>query len=74
MSINPSKREEHDGTAKKTKSIRLLNFIEEKGNKLPDPVTIFIIFTLLVIGISHVLYVMGTSVSFEGVNNDIGSD
>ena len=32
------------------KSIRLLNFIEEKGNKLPDPVTIFIVFTLLVIG------------------------
>lgn len=54
------------------KSIRLLNFIEEKGNKLPDPVTIFIVFTLLVIGISHVLYVMGTSVSFEGVNNDTG--
>ncbi len=26
------------------KSIRLLNFIEEKGNKLPDPVTIFISF------------------------------
>ena len=54
------------------KSIRLLNFIEEKGNKLPDPVTIFIIFTLLVIGLSHVLYVMGTSVSFEGVNNETG--
>ena len=54
------------------KSIRLLNFIEEKGNKLPDPVTIFIVFTLLVIGLSHVLYVMGTSVSFEGVNNETG--
>lgn len=54
------------------KSIRLLNFIEDKGNKLPDPITIFIVFTLLVIGISHVLYVMGTSVSFEGVNNDTG--
>ena len=57
---------------KKSKSIRLLNFIEEKGNKLPHPVTIFMIFTLLVIGLSHVLYVMGTSVSFEGVNKDSG--
>ncbi|QUW22938.1 AbgT family transporter [Sporosarcina sp. Marseille-Q4063] len=57
---------------KKTKSIRLLNFIEEKGNKLPDPVTIFIIFTLLVIGISHVLYILGIGVSFEGVNNESG--
>ncbi|WP_210470382.1 AbgT family transporter [Sporosarcina sp. 6E9] len=57
---------------KKTKSIRLLNFIEEKGNKLPDPVTIFIIFTLLVIGISHLLYILGIEVSFEGVNNESG--
>ena len=54
------------------KSIRLLNFIEEKGNKLPDPVTIFVIFTLLVIGLSHVLYITGIGVSFEGVNNETG--
>lgn len=57
---------------KKTKSIRLLNFIEEKGNKLPDPVTIFIIFTFLVIGLSHVLYILGIGVSFEGVNSESG--
>lgn len=57
---------------KKSKSIRLLNYIEEKGNKLPHPVTFFIIFTLLVIGLSHVLYVVGTGVSFEGVNKETG--
>ncbi|NEU31833.1 AbgT family transporter [bacterium LRH843] len=56
--------------AKHSKSIRMLNFIEEKGNKLPHPVTIFIFFTFLVIIVSHILYLMGTSVSFEGVNNE----
>ncbi|AOV08560.1 AbgT family transporter [Sporosarcina ureilytica] len=58
--------------SKQSKSIRFLNFIEEKGNQLPDPITIFIIFTLMVIGLSHLLTVMGTSVSFEGVNNETG--
>src|SRR5699024_9569425 len=57
---------------KPSKSIRLLNFIEKKGNKLPHPVTIFIIFTLIVIILSHVLYLIGTSVSFEDVNDDTG--
>lgn len=57
---------------KKSKLIWLLNFIEEKGNKLPHPVTIFMIFTLLVIAFSHVLYVMGAGVSFEGVNRESG--
>jgi len=57
---------------KKPKSIRLLNFIEEKGNKLPHPVTIFMIFTLMVIAASHILYLMGSGVRFEGVNNETG--
>lgn len=57
---------------KKPKSIRMLNFIEEKGNKLPHPVTIFMIFTLIVIAVSHILYLMGTGVKFEGVNNETG--
>ena len=58
--------------SQQSKSIRLLNFIEEKGNKLPHPVTIFMIFTLIVIALSHVFFVMGTGVSFEGVNNETG--
>ena len=57
---------------KKPKSIRMLNFIEEKGNKLPHPVTIFMIFTLIVIAVSHILYLMGSGVRFEGVNNETG--
>lgn len=58
--------------SKQSKSIRFLNFIEEKGNKLPDPITIFILFTFIVIVLSHIMYVIGTSVSFEGVNNETG--
>lgn len=57
---------------KQSKSIRMLNFIEEKGNKLPHPVTIFMIFTLLVIALSHIFYVMKVGVNFEGVNNETG--
>lgn len=53
-----------------SRSIRLLNTIEEKGNKLPDPITIFILFTLIVIALSHILYVLGASVTFEGINNE----
>ncbi|MFC4023637.1 AbgT family transporter [Oceanobacillus longus] len=53
-----------------SKSIRILNFVEEKGNKLPHPVTIFMMFTFIVIILSHILYLIGTSVTFEGVNNE----
>ncbi|WP_017797976.1 AbgT family transporter [Oceanobacillus kimchii] len=53
-----------------SKSIKALNTIEKLGNKLPHPVTIFILFTLIVISLSHILYLMGVSVSFEGVNNE----
>ncbi|MFV8829589.1 AbgT family transporter [Alkalihalobacterium sp. APHAB7] len=39
-----------------------LNFIERIGNKLPDPVTLFIIFALLVIIASHFAAMAGVSV------------
>lgn len=54
----------------KSRSIRFLNFIEDKGNKLPHPVTIFILFTLIIMVLSHIFYLMGTSVTYEGVNNE----
>ncbi|MFD2829690.1 AbgT family transporter [Corticicoccus populi] len=53
-------------------TLRLLNFIEDKGNKLPHPVTIFVIFTLAVIVIAHLLYIGNVSVQFEGVNDETG--
>lgn len=53
-----------------SKSIKALNMIENVGNKLPHPVTIFVLFTFLIMVLSHILYLMNVSVSFEGVNNE----
>ena len=50
----------------------VLDWIEITGNKLPHPVTIFLIFTLLVILISHVLYLLGVNVSYVGINPESG--
>lgn len=52
------------------KSMKLLNFIEEKGNKLPHPITIFMLLTIAVMILSHIFYLMGTSVTYEGVNKE----
>ncbi|SDK33469.1 AbgT family transporter [Lacicoccus qingdaonensis] len=51
----------------------ILNNIESIGNKLPHPVTIFLLFTLAVIVISHILYLLDVSVSFTGVNSETGN-
>lgn len=56
--------------SKPSKSIRILNFIEEKGNKLPHPITIFVLFTLTVIVLSHILYLFDVGVTFEGINDE----
>src|SRR5699024_3504548 len=50
--------------------MRLLNFIENKGNKLPHPVTIFAIFIFIIIILSHILYLLNVNVTFEGVNSE----
>ncbi|MEM6257132.1 MAG: AbgT family transporter [Planctomycetota bacterium] len=42
---------------------RLLNAVEWAGNKLPDPVTLFVIGALLVPVISHIVYVSGWEVA-----------
>lgn len=52
------------------KPMKFLNFIEEIGNRLPHPITIFILFTLVVMIVSHIFYLMGTSVTYEGVNKE----
>ena len=42
--------------------------IERVGNKVPHPAVIFFILSGLVIVLSHVLYLAGTSVSYEVIN------
>lgn len=47
---------------------RLLDGIERVGNKVPHPVVIFVALIALVILLSHIFYLMGTSVTYEGIN------
>src|SRR5699024_1392637 len=56
-----------------SKHKNILNSIESIGNKLPHPVTIFLMFTLIVVVLSHILYVLDVRVSFTGVNNETGN-
>ena len=52
----------------KTLLQKILDGIERVGNKVPHPAVIFFILAGLVIVVSHALYLMGTSVSYEVVN------
>jgi aminobenzoyl-glutamate transport protein len=47
---------------------RMLDLVERVGNRVPHPVLIFLTLILLVIGLSHVLYLSGASVSYDVVN------
>lgn len=55
---------------KNNRMVKILNWIENTGNKLPHPVTIFALFTLAVVVLSHILYMMDVSVTYNGVNNE----
>jgi aminobenzoyl-glutamate transport protein len=49
----------------KTFMQKMLDVVERVGNIVPHPVIIFLTLIAIVIGLSHVLYLMGTSVSSE---------
>ncbi|MGB7161149.1 MAG: AbgT family transporter [Tepidisphaeraceae bacterium] len=49
---------------------RILDGIERVGNKVPHPAVIFIALILLVILLSHLFYMAGTSVTYEAINPD----
>ena len=55
---------------KKTRGLmqKLLDWIERVGNKVPHPVVIFLALTALVVAASHVLYMLGTSVTYDALN------
>lgn len=44
---------------------RVLDAVERAGNKVPHPVIIFLVLIALVIVLSHVFYLAGSSVTFE---------
>jgi aminobenzoyl-glutamate transport protein len=47
---------------------KLLDGVETVGNKVPDPTVIFLILAGVIIVLSHVLHLLGTSVTYETVN------
>ena len=47
---------------------KLLDGVERVGNKVPHPAVIFFILAGLVILLSHLLYLLGTTVTYEVVN------
>lgn len=51
----------------KTFMQKLLDVVEKVGNKVPHPVVIFLVLIALVMVLSHLLYMMGTSVSAEAI-------
>jgi hypothetical protein len=54
--------------APKTFLQKLLDGVETVGNKVPHPAVIFFILSGLVIVLSHLFYLLGTSVNYEVVN------
>ncbi|WP_027634302.1 AbgT family transporter [Clostridium hydrogeniformans] len=55
-------------TKKRTFTQRFLDVLERVGNKLPHPVTIFLILSVIVVIASHICAKMGVSVTYEGVD------
>ena len=53
--------------SKKTK-LTWLDRIEAAGNRLPHPITLFVILTGIIVGISALLAQLGVSVSYETIN------
>lgn len=49
---------------------RFLDVVEKVGNMVPHPVLIFVTLILMVMGLSHVLYLAGASVTFEAIVPD----
>ena len=49
---------------------KFLDGVETVGNKLPHPGTIFLIFAIMVVIISHFAFLSGAEVTFKAINKD----
>jgi aminobenzoyl-glutamate transport protein len=49
---------------------KVLDFVERAGNKAPHPGVLFLLLILVVVALSHVLSMLGASVSYERINPD----
>lgn len=59
--------------AKKSIFNRFLDMVEKVGNKLPHPVTIFVILSLVVMVVSHLAAAAGVTVSYETLDKATGA-
>jgi aminobenzoyl-glutamate transport protein len=57
--------------APKTFMQRILDVVERVGNKVPHPAVIFLVLIAVVVALSHVLYLSGTSVTTQVVEPDV---
>ncbi len=53
---------------KKSVMQKFLDIVEKVGNRVPHPAVIFLILIALVVVISHVMYLAGTSISYQVLN------
>jgi aminobenzoyl-glutamate transport protein len=56
------------GDARRTSLQKLLDLVEKVGNKVPHPAVLFLLLIGAVVVFSHVLYGMGTSVTYQRIN------
>ena len=54
--------------APKNAFAKLLDLVERLGNKVPHPAVLFFVLIALVAVLSHVLYLLGASVSYQRIN------
>jgi aminobenzoyl-glutamate transport protein len=47
---------------------RVLDVVERVGNRVPHPVVIFVMLIVLVVVLSHLFYLLGSSVTFQAIN------
>jgi aminobenzoyl-glutamate transport protein len=63
----------HTYPHEKTGLERFLDVVERVGNRVPHPAVIFVLLIGLVIVLSHILYLMGATVTFQAVNTETHS-
>jgi aminobenzoyl-glutamate transport protein len=58
----------HTSKAPKTVLQKLLDLVERVGNKVPHPAVLFFLLIGVVVLLSHVFHLLGTSVSYQRIN------
>jgi aminobenzoyl-glutamate transport protein len=52
----------------KSTTQKILDAVERIGNSVPHPVVIFLILIVVIMALSHILYMLGASVSYQVIN------